>query len=409
MTLIFMSNHSKARLELPGKPTKPPGIQARAPRALEPRKPPRKRVYKPEEEARSPRLVPWQQATIVGGMLVLSALVFLAWPRADEPSSPKPIVAAKAIEAANLHSILSISNRYAEIEKVAADGNAGELASSLVALNSSLPEEMLFPTAMAYWKISADSVPALRELLREHALKHFRAAADFAPTNPVIPAQMGHFFLSENDYASALDELNRAVELGGESHEVLAHTIYALTAMGQPHEAIRRAKDYLLRVPGDMDIRAALASMHAKVGELHEAMDELKLLVQFDPSNPEYPGALFQQAVATGRMQEVISLCSTLIEQKSVNREILYTLAAARMHTEQWKEAEVIFNQLIPMVDTTVPQLRIYRELQARCAFEAGAYETSAELYGKLLQDYPESETAGEYREALALAKKKTN
>ena len=111
------------------------------------------------------------------------------------------------------------------------------------------------------------------------AVSEFKKATELAPKSAVAFVDLGQAYMESHDYQSATSALRRAVELDPKldaAHQLLG---YALLAQGYAAEAIphlERAKE-----------QGALGIAQLQIGELAEAITNLRVALRARPNDPD--------------------------------------------------------------------------------------------------------------------------
>ncbi len=99
--------------------------------------------------------------------------------------------------------------------------------------------------------------------------------------NHVELAQMAY---DEKDYATAVDEYEYAIHLGGDSPAVLFNLGVVHELMGNPGKAIKQYKKALRFAPKDVQCLSNLGRLVNKKGDFSKAMDYYQKAMQHDSS-----------------------------------------------------------------------------------------------------------------------------
>ncbi len=96
--------------------------------------------------------------------------------------------------------------------------------------------------------------------------------------------ETGKTLAAQGDYVRAEQYLVAALARGAKEEKVMPALVRACVEASRLHAAINYAKPYLTRHPDDWRLRYVIATVHAGLGEGHEARSHLQRVLRDSPS-----------------------------------------------------------------------------------------------------------------------------
>ncbi len=131
------------------------------------------------------------------------------------------------------------------------------------------------------------------------------------------------------EYMSALEELERALELQPDNPDILFYKITVLRNTDRKEELEQSYRRYLALRPASADAHAGLGELLEKQGKSTLAREHFRKAVRFDSADPQPYLVLGSQAAAAGNITEARSLIEEAVG-KAVQMFYSYRMQAAR-------------------------------------------------------------------------------
>jgi Flp pilus assembly protein TadD len=133
--------------------------------------------------------------------------------------------------------------------------------------------------------------------------------------------------------------------------EALWSELTPLLRVGRYHEALARMEDYLAVHPGDLGVRRERARTLAGTGDRQRASEALGRLAD-EPGELQDGLALARFIRDAGELSEAVEIYRTLVDRYPDDADLRYELAQALMWSERYREAEAEFRALIRLRPT---------------------------------------------------------
>jgi tetratricopeptide (TPR) repeat protein len=114
-----------------------------------------------------------------------------------------------------------------------------------------------------------------------------RAGVVQRASEPQLLVEQARAFASVGDYARAEQYSSLALEQGAHEEEVLPLLLQTCVRDQRYRDAVRYLQDYLRRRPASHQLRFVLATLHAALGDVVAARDELERSLSRAPDNAE--------------------------------------------------------------------------------------------------------------------------
>ena len=118
----------------------------------------------------------------------------------------------------------------------------------------------------------------------------------------------------KGDYAAALVEWRKAVEMDPEDGKAHYHLAFALDQQGQLNEAVAQYQRAVEFDPNNAAAYSSLAVALTRTGKLAESIESYKKSLEIDPKNPTAEGNLAAALIEAGRTDEALGHINKALE-----------------------------------------------------------------------------------------------
>lgn len=215
----------------------------------------------------------------------------------------------------------------------------GNLAFAQEELNKAIA---LAPASDTLYKTAAEL--AFRQGRSLDAMAAAEKAIELNPGNYKLYILAGQIYWSAGVSDKAEERLGKAVELAPNEAEPLMNLAMAVTPR-DPRRAIGLYNEYLVRHPGEVDIRERVAQLHQSLGEVEKAKETWEKALEWAPDSLKAHLALAQIAEVHEDTSTAIRHYEAVLAQDPNNLPILLRIGELRYRGNEMTEAYEAFSK----------------------------------------------------------------
>ncbi len=140
----------------------------------------------------------------------------------------------------------------------------------------------------------------------DQALKCFTAAAELAPKNSLAQVSLGMAYGARGMWPFAEQALKNATALEASNPGVMRGLVRSQMHQEKWPEAIDTLGQWLINKPADHSVRMMRAQVRAQIGQVEESIEDLTMVNEGNPANPQVLSPLVNALLATGRPVEAL-------------------------------------------------------------------------------------------------------
>ena len=197
--------------------------------------------------------------------------------------------------------------------------------------HASKGEQLLIRAADA----GAHARPAEQEQLLGELVKMY-------PSDPRARAQLGIVLFARQDYAGAIRELSRAIEIDPKFTLPYNQLGYAYRAQGKNAEAEKTFQKYAELLPDDPNPHDSYAELLMRMGRFQESITEYRKALQIDPLFLSAYVGIANDQMLMGKGDEARSTLKQMLAKARTDgekRQAWFWTAESYMHEERWTDA----------------------------------------------------------------------
>ena len=140
----------------------------------------------------------------------------------------------------------------------------------------------------------------------DQAMKCFTAAAELAPKNSLAQTSLGMAYASRGMWPFAEQALKNALALEPGNPGVMRGLVRSQLHQEKWPEAIDTLGQWLINKPSDHSVRMMRAQVRAQIGQVEESIEDLTMVNEGNPANPQVLSPLVNALLAMGRPVEAL-------------------------------------------------------------------------------------------------------
>lgn len=276
------------------------------------------------------------------------------------------------------------NSRWHTAELLLTTVNPAEALETMEAMAKDWPEDL---------KILARLVEIEDSLLHvEKVIPRLEALMAASPDDPGVLIRLGDHYRWFGDDKKLIDNLSKIVRLG-DFPEERSEFLEILLANRQYDKLIEFYNNNMDTMANPLEARLALYEAYVRAGRVDEAIDELKLALELDPTRIDLMRELGDQLVTLNRWREAIALFKERLTLDPSNKEMraelseMYEITAEQLRLSgQTQEARQQFYERIELNPRSVALRLEYAEMHGPKESEIAIEELSS-----LLKNNPKS------------------
>ena len=209
------------------------------------------------------------------------------------------------------------------------------------------------------------------------AIEELQAALDLEPDNVDVLAALGGVLLSQEKYAAAVVELNKALSIDAGHPLALSNLCGGLGIQGTEN-AVDICQQAVFLNPNDADAYNGLGIAYGQQGQFEEAIAAFLEAIQLEPEHNWAHNNLGRTYINMERFDEGIVELSEAIRITPDNANAHYNLGLAYANLEQYEEAIPAYkealrldpNLVLTHIDLAVVYTRLGQPEEAIASFE---------------------------------------
>lgn len=248
-------------------------------------------------------------------------------------------------------------------------------------------DEILFLKATAASQLDRtdEAITALTDALKQN------------PQHQPARVRRAELQLNQENFEASLADWNQAIEMHGESANLLAGRASVLAAMGKQEQAVADLDQAILIEPNSISARRKRSELFQGMGDHNAAISDAGELLRLRPAEPQglaiRATSLFQQK----KFEEAAAAFETAISNDPTNDDFVWKRAQCRLQLNQNELAVQDLDQLL----TLNPAHKAGLKERCKLKEEAGSYASAVTDLNALLQIDPQDSDALMHRGIL--------
>lgn len=224
----------------------------------------------------------------------------------------------------------------------------------------------------------ADEINAQYALARQE----LETAVRFAPRSARSYYELGRVEVKQKDYSAAEGAFKHALALDPGMSEAKLGMAMSLAKLNQSAPSIGYLEHYLAGAPQDVQARFKLASLEIAQQNGKEALANLTLLQQTDPTFPGLNEALASACALLHEYSEAETYYRKAIETHPNEARLYGVLGATLIHERKYRQAENAFQQELRLSPESISG----KQGLASALYSEGRYAEAIPLLASVLQ-----------------------
>lgn len=223
----------------------------------------------------------------------------------------------------------------------------------------------------------------------DQALKCFTAAAEMAPKNSLAQVSLGMAYGARGMWTFAEQALKNAMALESGNPGVMRGLVRSQMHQEKWPEAIDTLGQWLIGKPADHSVRMMRAQVRAQISQVEESIEDLTMVNEGNPANPQVLSALVNALLATGRPMEALEKLEAALSVNPQNN-VLWSMRTSITANNLPATLEVMQRWL-----TALPESPQAHEALAQVRETIGEFdtaETSADKALSIEQNLPNAQ-----------------
>ena len=197
--------------------------------------------------------------------------------------------------------------------------NAGKMATDLN------------PNNVSNWSIRGyvyqNLIPLKVAGMDEWAIKAYESAIALEPTNPYYPTQIGLVYMAKEDFASAMDQFNKAVQLKSDYAPARYQIAMVYQAQGKADEELKALEDATKYASNDVGLAFQIGLVHYQEKDYKNATVAFQRAISLSPN---YSNALYFLGLSysqLGKNSDAILAIQKVVDLNPDNSDVAKVLS----------------------------------------------------------------------------------